>query len=121
MKINFNKNATIVSQLTDILKKALPSTAHTGLSKDLLKVSPDPKGKGKSVLFVWRKATLKLTENLKVYEINFCNSLEQNHITKEAAELIEKALEAQTQVVTQTQETQVAQVAQEIQVAPVIA
>ena len=92
MKIKADGNKTIVSKLTDILNNTLPLTAVTGLNKDLSKIKSDPKSKGKSVLFSWRKGTYRLSENLKVMELDFTNSYVENEVSKEVEAMIKANL-----------------------------
>ena len=105
MKHTFNKDRSIASQLSSIISSVFPKASDTGKANDLISVNPDPKSKGKAVWFTWKKAKLRLTENIKLQELNFCNTLEETEISKEALAMIEKCLQA-------TQPSQVAEVAE---------
>ena len=86
MRIKSNANGTIGMQLTAIVNKTFPRACETGIARDLISIGNDPKSKGKAILFMYRKTTFRLTENLKVQERNFCNTYEttQNAIEVEA-------------------------------------
>ena len=99
MRINWSKNTTIVNQLMSVVKSTLPTIEATGLNKNLGIVKADPKGKGKSVLFVWRKATLRVTEALVVMEVNFCNTLEKTEAAKEAEAMLMAGVSGAAQVI----------------------
>lgn len=88
MKITSQPNRSIVKQLTDILNQSLPQTKITGLTKDLGVIKVDAKGKGKSVIFNWRKSSFKLTENLKVTELDLTNSYVTNEETSAVEQMI---------------------------------
>jgi hypothetical protein len=88
MKITTKNGQSIASQLSNIVNNALPKASVTGLSKDLGVVKTDPKSKGKSVLFTWRKGTYRLSENLKVTELDFTNTYVENEVTRETEALI---------------------------------
>ncbi len=92
MKVTFNKDRSIASQLSEIVKVTFPSIRETGLTNGLLNVYPEPKSKGKAVKFVWNKTTFRLTENLRVQEFNFCNVYEDTELSKKAADMIVKCL-----------------------------
>jgi len=92
MKVKSTSQQSIASKLIDILYTSLPSFRITGLAKDLQTVKADAKSKGKAVLFVWRKGTYRLTENLKVTELNFCNTYVENENSKEAEAMIKASL-----------------------------
>ena len=71
---NTMNNETTANKLTKLLR-TLPQRNITGLTKHMGHIiKTDPKSKGKSVLFTWNTTTFKLTENLKVYELDFTNS-----------------------------------------------
>ena len=110
MKHKFNKDRSIASQLTSIINSVFPKAQDTGKANDLISVNPDPKSKGKAVWFKWKKAELRLTENLKVQELNFCNTLEETETSKEALALIEKCLQATQPAQPQTEVAKVAEV-----------
>lgn len=93
MKVNFVNGKSIASQLSEVVSKTFPAIKTTGKAQDLKAIYSDAKSKGKAIIFVWRKATLRLTENLKVQELNFCNTYEDTQLSKEAAEMIVKCLE----------------------------
>lgn len=93
MKVTSINGQSVSSMLVNIVKSALPSFNQTGLAKDLTKISSDPKSKGKAIIFNWRKSSFRLTENLKVAEITFCNTLMETELSKEAAEIIVKSLQ----------------------------
>ena len=92
MKIKSTSQQSIASKLTDILYTSLPSFKITGLAKDLQTVKADTKSKGKAVLFVWRKSTYRLTEALKVTELDFTNSYVENETSREAEAMIKSSL-----------------------------
>ena len=98
MKHTFNKDRSIASQLSSIVSissivsSVFPKASNTGHTNDLISVNPDPKSKGKAVWFTWKKAKLRLTENIKLQELNFCNTLEETEVSKEALAMIEKCL-----------------------------
>ena len=93
MKHTFNKDRSIASQLSSIVSSVFPKASNTGKANDLISVNPDPKSKGKDVWFTWKKAKLRLTENIKIMELNFCNTLEETETSKEALAMIEKCLQ----------------------------
>ena len=92
MKIKSTKEQSVHQQLVNLIKKTFPTIQETGLNKDLGLIHPDPKSKGKAVLFTWRKATLRITENLKIQELNFCNTLEENTLSQEASSKISEVI-----------------------------
>ncbi len=73
MKLNtFNKS--IPETLIHIVKSVLPNTINSGLSRHLRgSINPDPKSKGKAIIFKWNNNQFKVTENLTAYEQNWCN------------------------------------------------
>ena len=91
MRITSN-GKSIANQLTDILNRTLPRQKDTGLSKDLGVVKVDPISKGKSVLFNWHKETFRLSENLKVMQIDFTNTWIENEDTKGVEYLIKQSV-----------------------------
>lgn len=103
MKIKSTNDKSIASQLTDILTNALPHVRQTGLTKDLRKISPDKRSKGKAINFSWRNSTFRLTENLRVQEYNFCNSLEDTELSKETMQTIVKSLNVTAEAIPEPQ------------------
>jgi hypothetical protein len=85
-------NRTVTAKLNDILMQSFPLARNTGFSNDLVSVHPDKDSKGKSVLFTWKKATLRLTENLRVKELDFTNTLVESELSKEAESFINNYL-----------------------------
>ena len=92
MKIKTTPNQTVVSQLTNIVNSTLPRFASTGLSKDLGVVKNDPKSKGKSILFNWRKGIFRLSETLKVTEQDFTNAFIETDTSRETEAIIKSAV-----------------------------
>jgi len=87
MKVNRN-NKTVAATLNDLIVSTFPLARNTGKANDLVSVHIDPKSKGKAVTFTWKKTTLKLTENLKVKELDFTNTYTDTELSKEAETLI---------------------------------
>lgn len=85
-------NRTVAAKLNDILMQAFPLARNTGLANDLVSVHPDKDSKGKAVLFTWKKTTLRLTENLRVKELDFTNTLIESELSKEAETFVNKYL-----------------------------
>ena len=61
-KIEF-KNAT---ELARFIESALPSIKQTGKAKDLRKIKPDPKSKGKAVIIWWGNSNINDVTELRV-------------------------------------------------------
>ncbi len=61
-KIEF-KNAT---ELARFIESALPSIRQTGKAKDLRKIKPDPKSKGKGVIIWWGNSNIHEITELRV-------------------------------------------------------
>jgi len=74
MKITATNDKSVVQQLGEIINKSLPMSINTGRYNDVGTIHTCLKSKGKAVLFSWRKAIYRLTENLKVLEIDFTNT-----------------------------------------------
>ena len=98
MKITPKPNKSISAQLTDIVTSAFPLAINTGLNKDVGVIHSDPKSKGKAILFTWQKATLRLTENLKVLECDFTNTLINSDLSMLAEDMISTHLQSQSLV-----------------------
>lgn len=62
MKVEF-KNAT---ELARFIESALPSIKTTGKAKDLRKIKPDPKAKGKGVIIWWGNSNIQEITELRV-------------------------------------------------------
>ena len=84
MRVKPDANSTVTAKLTDILNETFPHRNATGIASHLNSIKNDPDSKGKSVFFTWKKTSLRLTENLKVKEIDFTNSLVESEVAKEA-------------------------------------
>lgn len=78
---------SIVETLSHILKSTLPKRSETGLTKHLTHISPDPKSKGKAVIFKWNSNTFRLTENLTVAELSFFNEWQKTEECKALEDL----------------------------------
>jgi len=87
MKVVRN-NKTIAATLNDLIVATFPLARNTGKANDLISVHIDKDSKGKAVTFTWKKTTLKLTENLKVKELDFTNTYTETELSKEAEILI---------------------------------
>jgi len=81
-------NRTVAAKLNDILIQTFPLARLTGKINDLVSIHPDKDSKGKAVLFTWKKTTFKLTENLKVKELDFTHTFANTELSNEAEALI---------------------------------
>lgn len=92
MRIKASNGKSTADQLKDILINTFPLATHTGIVRDLCSIKVDPKSKGKSVIFMWRKTTFKLTENLKVTEQDFTNTFSETDNSREVEAKIKSPL-----------------------------
>lgn len=92
MRIKATATKSTSEQLADILKDTFPQAINTGLSNDLCSIKTDPKSKGKSVFFMYKKTTFRMTENLKVTERDFTNTFTETAVAKEIEAMIKSRI-----------------------------
>jgi len=93
MRVKTKNGQSIVSQLTDIINHALPRTIDTGIGSHLgNNIKAD--SKGKSILFTWKKNLygFRMTENLKVMEMDFTGTFTQTEDSKAVEMAVEASL-----------------------------
>ena len=83
----YNSNST-TGKLINSIKAAFPLAYNTGMGNDVGTIHPDPKSKGKAVIFTWKKSTLKLSEAMKVMEKDFTNTYVKSPLSIEAESII---------------------------------
>ena len=89
-EIKSDKNTT-ANKLINIIQHAFPLASKTENSSDIGTIHPDPKSKGKAVLFTWKHTTFKLSEALKVMEKEWCSAAYISTPLSNEAEAIIKA------------------------------
>ena len=82
---------TSYEKLSSILNKTFPRTRDTGKASDLSTIKSDPKNE-QAVLFTYKKIPLRMTDNFRVQEIDFTNSIVESPFSKEVEEQIAKTL-----------------------------
>jgi hypothetical protein len=88
---NQRRNMTSYEKLSSILNKTFPRTRDTGKASDLSTIKSDPKNE-QAVLFTYKKIPLRMTDNFRVQEIDFTNSIVESPFSKEVEEQIAKTL-----------------------------
>ncbi len=83
-----SKSDTTAAKLADIVKAAFPLVRDTGKISDVGTIHPEPKSKGKAIMFTWRKSSFKMTEALKITEKTFYNTYETSPLSNEAQSII---------------------------------
>lgn len=83
-----NKSDTTAAKLGNIIKAAFPLIRDTGKISDVGTIHPEPKSKGKAIIFTWRKSSFKMTEALKITELTFYNTYEITTLATEAQSII---------------------------------
>jgi len=123
MRIKSKAGQSIAAQLTDIVQMALPQCVHSGIASHLGNVKADPKGK--AVLFTWKKNIygFRITENLKVSEMDFTGTFTTTDESKNVEKMIAESLAPATPVVVNVEQekTEVKEAATEEVVAEEIA
>jgi hypothetical protein len=115
--MNINSDSTIAGKLTNIVRSSFPLAIHTKLSKDIGLIHTDPKSHGKAILFTWRGKDnwFKLTEALRVTQMDFKNDFITTPLAIEAQQIIQAHLHP---VIQQAIEDQ--QAAQEIKTESIV-